>query len=368
MNFNNLILIICSFILISCGSGGSESSSSSEGNNEENNTSFDFEPSCSEPMNIAHAPFHNKGIKSDVEYFLICNTSQLLAINNNSETLGQNYRLGQDIDLFSYYEGDYATNPTNQFMIGGYPNNPFTGLFIGDHWSISNFRYINNNDNNYCGLFSYIKDGSVYGIQLENSRIDNNSDSSVCGPIVGLAENSLVYEIAILKEEENGVPERDWSFVRGTNIAGIIGKMNDTTLYESYSVTELQNVNSGNNFNNFNNSGVSHLIEEGSVLVDLFYDGKIESLLSTSKAGISVNSFISSENSPYLEAVYYSDKIASEACLNDFDCGGEDVYFIDTSSDQYYFMDSRNLPLSNWNPVNWWFADSIENARYPYLD
>jgi hypothetical protein len=360
--------LFLALILASCGSGGGKSSDSINPQNPPiiDTTIPDYEPSCSEPENPEHKPFHNKGVKSEIEYYLICNANQLKSINNSSETLSYNYRMGQDIDLYSYYEGDYIVGPTNQFTIGSI-NNPFKGIFIGDHWSISNYRYINSENNTYCGLFSFIEDANVNGIQLENARIENRSDSSVCGSIIGSAKNSLIYEIAVVKEEEIGVDERDWAFVRGTNISGIVGKLLNTTLYESYSVIELQNVDLNSN-NNFNISGLSHIIEEGSVLVDLFYDGKIEVVLGTNKAGVSINDIQGIESQPYVEAVYFSDKISENGCLNSNDCNGKDIYYIDTSIDQYYFMDSRNLPLSNWNSVNWWFADSVENAHYPFLD
>lgn len=364
------IFLIMGFLIIltSCGGSGGGGNSSGTNNGGDNNggseTVQDFEPLCSDPADPSHSPFHNKGVKSEIEYYLICNAEQLVSINNSEETLSQTYRIGQDIDLFDYYTGDYVTNPTNQFMIGNYPNAPFTGLFIGDHWAISNYRYINQEDNTYCGLFGYIKDASVYGIQLENNRIQNYSDTSVCASVVGLADNSIVYEMAVFKEEEQGVPERDWSFVRGTNVAGLIGKMNNSTLYESYAITELQNDSQGGTFSNLNISGITHEIENSSI-VDVFYDGKIEEEIGTNKAGLFVTAPV---GSPYIEQVYFSDKISSSACFDTNLCDSYDFYYIDTSNDQYYFMDSRNQPLSNWNPVNWWFADSVENARHPWLD
>lgn len=363
----SFILILLLSFLSSCGSGGGESSSKNATPGEKE-VNTDFEPLCSEPQNPEHSPFHNKGKRSDVDYFLICNAEQLASINNNDNTLSYNYRLGQDIDLFLYYEGDYVSNPTNQFMIGEFPNKPFKGLFIGDHYAISNYRYINNEDNTYCGLFSFIQDANINGIQFENSRIENYSDSSSCGSLVGYADSSILYEIAIYKEEEEGVPERDWSFVRGTNVSGVIARMKDTTLYESYSVTELQNVNLNNSLSKFTISGLSELIEEGSVILDVFYDGKIEELSETKKGGLSVNLPVENERDLYMEEYYFSDKISNNGCFDSFDCNGKDINYIDTSNDIYYFMDSRNLPLSNWTPINWFFAESVETARYPLLD
>lgn len=369
----NYILFLLLIIITSCGSGGGENNSSSNNTNNPPNTDNEiqnFEPTCDSPaVSSEHEafPFHNKGYKDGFEYYLVCNASQLASINNNDEFLSRNYRMGGDIDLFEFYEGDYVTNPTNQFMIGEYPDHPFKGVFVGDHWAISNFRLISQ-DPNYCGLFGYIKDATISGIQFENARIESEENDAICGSIVGLSESSMLYELAILKEEEDGVDERDWAFVRGSHVAGFIGLMVDTELKESYSVIELQNIDD-ELINSFSISGYTYSFDGNSSAVNLFYDGKIESVESkTEISGFSYLDINDEEGIPYISNVYYSDKIGGDPCFSNSLCGDGNISYIDTSSDQYYFMDSRNEPLSSWNPVLWWFADSIEDAHYPYLE
>lgn len=368
----NIIMLLMFILLTACGSGGGENNSSS--NNNEPPTKEDdiqnFEPTCeTSPVNNDHEafPFHNKGYKDGFEYYLICNAEQLSSINNSDEFLSRNYRMGNDIDLFEFYEGDYVTNPINQFMIGTYPDHPFKGVFVGDHLAISNFRLISQ-DPNYCGLFGYIKDATISGIQFENARIESNDSNAICGAIVGLSESSMLYELAILKEEEEGVDERDWAFVRGSHVAGFIGIMTDTELKESYSVIELQNVDNELE-NSLSISGYTYSFDGSSSAVNLFYDGKIESIVSKSEiSGFSYLGINNTEGNLYISNIYYSDKIGGDPCYSDSLCGDGNINYIDTSLDQYYFMDSRNEPLTTWNPALWWFANSVEEAHYPYLD
>lgn len=364
-------IIIFLFILglVSCGGGGGETKGDSASNppigQEINN---DFEPSCDAPaVSSSHEayPFHNKGIRGGVEYYLICNATQLSLIDSDDAFLSRSYRLGYDIELFEYYEGDYREGPINQFTIGSYPDRPFTGVFTGDHWAIADFRLIDSSG--FCGLFPYVKDATISGIQLENPRIENYS-GGICGSLIGLSEDSLVFEIAAYKGEVQDVDERDWAFVRGDHVSGVIGKMVDSTLFESYSVVELQNIDDLEK-SLFSVSGITYSIEGGSSVVDVFYDGKIEDVFGKSeKAGFSYAGIIGESDGIYIESVYYSDKISTNACIVNSCNSISELFYIDTFNDEYYFMDLRNPPLSNWNPVLWWFADFVNEIRYPWLE
>ena len=365
MNIKRLKTLFFLIFITSCGSGGGGASSDSSSNNPTNTIRENYIPDCSSPKRGEH-PFHDIGYQNGTEYFLICSADQLASIDGSY--LDDYFIQGADIDLFPFYQGDYRTNIINQFFIGKNSQNPFSGTYIGNSWSISNFRYITTNEE-YCGLFGYTLNADIQLVQLENSRISANNESK-CGVIAGQAVNSSFKEIAVTTEDDDSILSSELHFSEGSNISGFIASINDTSVIDSYSVIDL-NIND-NSANNYLAGGLFLEVQGSSTLKNLFYDGNYsEIVMVSSKGSLSALEPVVSENKSLLiENLYFSEnKGFSAICNNSVNCDVYDIIQINASGqNELYFYDSRNSPLSDWNPVFWWFVDENDDPRYPWLE
>jgi len=94
------------------------------------------------------------------EPYLICDAYHL---NNMRYNLSAHYRLGSDIDLTSYNTGKGWQPIAN-------PKSEFSGIFDGQDYTISNLT-INRSNENYIGLFGYVKNGTIKNVVLEDVNI-----------------------------------------------------------------------------------------------------------------------------------------------------------------------------------------------------
>jgi hypothetical protein len=87
--------------------------------------------------------------------YLISTASHLDALGARPEDWARHFELTADLDLQKY-------GPTEFHMIGTAEDGPFTGVFLGNHKTISNFRR-SDEEGGYSGLF-----GLVDGARIEN--------------------------------------------------------------------------------------------------------------------------------------------------------------------------------------------------------
>ncbi len=97
-------------------------------------------------------------------YTVITSADDLQAINNN---LSGKYILMGDIDL----SGENWT-PI------GYLNNPFTGEFNGNGYTVSNL-FLNNNTYDYYGLFGKIQNATISDLAIENASVTGRRYSAL---------------------------------------------------------------------------------------------------------------------------------------------------------------------------------------------
>lgn len=389
-----IIVLLSLILLASCSGGGGGSKSTSKTPvspiPETPQVLPDIRPTCSDPAaNTINQglPFHAKGRRSGDDYFLICNAEQLAAINSNDNFLSKTFYLGDDIELGFYYTGvtieTFATpagKPGNQFVIAPNPSKPFTGLFFGDNFAISNFRYVNDNTSNlaYCGFFGYTDGASISGLQLENVRIDANVGA--CGALAGYAKRSYFKDISITTYPIEGFEVNELLFLRGAQVAGMIAKLETSIVSESYSVADLETLSS---LSNLLAGGLFLSTSNGSEISDVFYDGKMTLSPGTTAGSISVYQPVEDlgfEASPtlFLNVWYSNTKAVTNACSDDPICSSDQIFSVDTLDENldvseggpYFFMYANNEPLASWALDSWWFIGEIdpETARYPWLD
>jgi hypothetical protein len=389
-----IIILLSLILLASCsgGGGGSKSTTKAPANPipETPQVLPDIRPTCSDPVASTTnqgLPFHAKGRRNGDDYFLICNAEQLAAINSNDTFLSKTYYLGDDIELGFYYTNvtieTFATpagKPGNQFVIAPNPSKPFTGLFYGDNFAISNFRYVNDSTSNlaYCGFFGYTDRATISGLQLENVRIDANVGA--CGALVGHAKRSYFKDISIVTYPIEGFDANELLFLRGAQVAGMIAKLENSIINESYSVADLETLPS---LSNLLAGGLFLSISNGSEISDVFYDGNM--ILSPGTAAGAISTYKPFED-PQFEAaqtlfsnVWYSNtKGVANACSDDSSCSSDQIFSVDTLDENlgvseggpYFFMYANNEPLASWSLSSWWFIGEIDpaTARYPWLD
>jgi hypothetical protein len=359
-------LILCLLILNSCGSkGGGTVASSTVTTPSSTQTDSDYYPKCTDEKDSSIL-FHAKGRLNGSNYYLICTAAELAAINTNEDTLGYSYSMGQDINLYDYYTDTYFNNPQNMFMIGSYPDRPFTGTFTSNGYSIINFRYINSTES-YCGLFGYTKNATIQKVELADTRID--STFGFCGSLVGYAESTYLNEVYSFTYSTSLLSSSQWNYVSGPNVAGLIGYMNASQLLDSYSLSTLTAVdlNSESKI-----AGLAGVMINNSKIVNSFYDGTIAPTLNTQSAGITIYSpilvdyqgnAVANPGVDLLQHVAFStNKGVTISCYDQTDCLLPAEITTVSNTDNSYFKSNANSPLSLFNQSSWVFS-----TNYPQL-
>jgi hypothetical protein len=122
------------------------------------------------------------GSRQHGDLYLIHTTEQMNAIGANPNDWDKQFKLMADIDL-SALDGKEGRPAFN--IIGASSDNDFTGVFDGNHHTISNFRYTST-DANVIGFFGYVDDPRE---EIGNlGLIDPNIDSGIgdyLGSLVG---------------------------------------------------------------------------------------------------------------------------------------------------------------------------------------
>lgn len=162
--------------------------------------------------------------------YKITNANELNAIRHD---LTAHYKLESDIDLFS----TATWNKGNGWQPIGTLNDPFTGTFDGNGWTVSNLC-INRPKEDHQGLFGYIVNANIKDLHLQAFHIQAGGFS---GGLAGQSNNSIIENITI-----NGRLISDNSC-----IGGLIGRSDDCTFNissEDYKTFEGISVISSKNY------------------------------------------------------------------------------------------------------------------------
>ena len=108
--------------------------------------------------------------------------------------------LGDDIDLAELSRSRAITS--NWTPIGVSSENPFTGTFNGNGYTIRNFSYVVTGDDEawYVGLFGYAKDATIKNLVMENVTITSEQAYfAEVGAVVGHLEGTSTLENITIK-------------------------------------------------------------------------------------------------------------------------------------------------------------------------
>ena len=202
------------------------------------------------PEDNYNSPFSGgKGTSSNP--YIITSVKQLDKIRDYKRRF---FRLGCDLDLRSYQDGNWLALGDNE--------EPFNGSFDGNSKSIRNLC-INEPNENYQGLFGCIKNGSVKNLKIELAPSGIICDN-YAGALAGYCSNARVfqcYSSGVIKANNyigglvgysvNNTSIRksisDFSTnmsVANTTVGGLIGYAEDTTITDSHTNTSI--LSSGN--------------------------------------------------------------------------------------------------------------------------
>lgn len=151
----------------------------------------------------------------DKVFIGICDAEDLVEINSSRENLARNYLLLKDIELSSFYQGG-----GEQFLIGSgklglEQGKFFHGVFEGNGYTISGFRYQNNNNSYFAGLFGTCANATIKNLRLEDVKINAGNYT---GSLVGKSFNCRLENIIA----------RDVSIQGHTLVGALVG----TTYYD----------------------------------------------------------------------------------------------------------------------------------------
>ncbi len=154
--------------------------------------------------------------------FLITNEAQLQAMKND---LSAHYRLENNITL------------TKNFEPIGNNSTPFTGSLDGNNKTITNLNI--NSDNQYVGLFGYVKNGTIKDLTIENATVIstymyNNASSTYAGYVGTIAgattgtstsNKAIIENVKVIGESKVSTlePAEGTTVANTVYIGGIVG-------------------------------------------------------------------------------------------------------------------------------------------------
>ncbi|AKN32427.1 hypothetical protein Ccar_16810 [Clostridium carboxidivorans P7] len=120
-------------------------------------------------------------------YYMVKTEDQLHSIGKGKYAMSYNYILDSNISL------------TQEWTAIGDDDNPFTGSFNGNGFTISNLKTTSKTAK-YIGLFGYVEEGSIYNVTLKNVNIESSGNNRrSISPIVAICLDGKVYDNVVIK-------------------------------------------------------------------------------------------------------------------------------------------------------------------------
>ena len=147
-----------------------------------------------------------------IEYEYINTAEQLAELARIPEKQSGAYKLAADIDL-----------KDSEFIPIGSKDMPFTGIFDGNGFKITNIKINQDTDSQNIGMFGVIRGATLKNITLENISV---TGGSVVGGLVGRAEpDSESGKVSLIAgcRAEGTVTATGTSYIRRTDVGGLLG-------------------------------------------------------------------------------------------------------------------------------------------------
>ncbi len=177
---------------------------------------------------------YSGGDGSESNPYRISNPYDMNDIGLHDEDWASHFVLTDDIDLAQFTGTQF--NIIGEFVFLGHPDNkPFTGVFDGNGFTISNFNYqITDTDN--IGLFSYVDGAEIKDLTLIDTNV-NAGTGNIVGSLVGFLYYGNVTNCCVEGGHISGV----------NGVGGLVGRNrmvfvaieeNDTP-YESVGINQI---------------------------------------------------------------------------------------------------------------------------------
>lgn len=164
--------------------------------------------------------YYSTGAGTESDPYIIESTGQWenfgVMVSNGNAFENIYFKLGMDLDFNNASISPVGTEAT-----------PFSGIFDGNNYSISNAKITGTE---YVGLFGYIKNASLLKFKVESLTI---SGTKYMGILSGFATNSKFQNVFV-----------SGTIKSGTYIGGVTGYAHNTTLDECENDANLGNTNS----------------------------------------------------------------------------------------------------------------------------
>ena len=173
-----------------------------------------------------------------------------------------------DLDAATSSGGDYCNDGSGWMPIGN-NSTPFTGVFDGDGYKISNIN-ITSSEQVLVGLFGYVENGTIKNVNMEGGNIDVVSADNVnVGSAVGYLTNGIVDNCS---SSTNVSTQANLS---NTAAGGIVGRSDqNSTIRNSTNDGSVIGVNSiGGIIGSASNIVISNCTNSGSITAGPLYYG-----------------------------------------------------------------------------------------------
>jgi hypothetical protein len=172
--------------------------------------------------------------------YQIWTAEQMNTIGLNPDHWDKHFKLMADIDM-SDYTDDTGTpyNIIGIYNTDTHNDEPFTGTFDGNHFTITNLTIVSTRYVDYVGLFGLICGAAIQNLGVEDVLITSEGDSAAIGGIVGRSE----WEGSLVNCYVTG------SFIatgRNSTVGGLVGDNSRGSISHCYAIVSVDGADSYN--------------------------------------------------------------------------------------------------------------------------
>ena len=189
---------------------------------------------------------------------------QLMAIDNSIENLSKDYILMNDIDVQNSTLFKPIGSNFDYTTMGEHKENPFTGTFNGNGYTISNITILDNTMTG-VGLFGSTEGASISNLSLKNINLTGQHN---VGGLVGMANTTSIMNCSVVNSDAclisgngcvggfvgvvgNSIVSDSYAtsaIIGYSSVGGFVGAINNSTVFDSYATGNVEGVNSVGGF------------------------------------------------------------------------------------------------------------------------
>ena len=287
-------------------------------------------------FNVSNFKNFKKGSGTKEDPFIITEPSDFAIISSDFRFYNYSYKLGRDINMSGI-----------DFTSIGETRRPFTGVFDGNNYTISNLNIPSNYMEGF-GFFGAIENAVIKNIRFRNCSIDVYSDTSG-GFVAGISRSSTIENIYV----DGGSVVINNTYSSYGNYGTIVGSI--------YNGSKLYNVFSSMNIEVNNVSNISDSIYLGGLVGTIWSSDFDNTIISTSSYSGTINYNNISKNSniggivgrcEHVNSIFDNIKVAEDFSINNLNYSSYVGYFVGFYASDYYLNVSNSIYYKNDNNIN----------------